>query len=79
MDNVSICVAFIAAILGIAYPILLEVVSRLDEKYSSLVVLDMFGKEKEKRFFSISLIASLGILLLYVLKLPPPELDKSLY
>lgn len=78
MDNVTICVSFIAGILGIAYPILLEVVSRLDEKYSSLVVLELFGKEKVRKFFSASLIACLGVLLIYILKLPPPPKGNSL-
>ena len=71
MDNISICVSFIAAILGIAYPILLEVISRLDEKYSSQIIVDLFSKEKENKFFTLSLRVSLASLLLWVLKLPP--------
>jgi len=71
MDNISICVSFIATILGIAYPILLEVVSRLDEKYSSQIIIDLFSKEKEKKYFSIALIISLISIILWILKLPP--------
>lgn len=71
MDNISICVSFIAAILGIAYPILLEVISRLDEKYSSQIIVDLFSKEKENKFFTLSLRVSLVSLLVWVLKLPP--------
>lgn len=71
MDNISICVSFIAAILGIAYPILFEVVSRLDEKYSSQAIIDLFRREWENRFFIITLKISLGSILLWMLKLPP--------
>jgi hypothetical protein len=71
MDNISICVSFIAAILGIAYPILLEVISRLDEKYSSQIIVDLFSKEKENKFFTLSLRISLVSLLVWVLKFPP--------
>lgn len=71
MDNISICVSFIVAILGIAYPILLEVMSRLDEKYLSQIILDLFSKEKERALFSIALILSLSSIGLWILKLPP--------
>lgn len=71
MDNISICVSFIAVILGIAYPILLEVISRLDEKYSSQIIVDLFSKEKENKFFTLSLRVSLVSLLIWVLKFPP--------
>lgn len=71
MDNISICVSFIAAILGIAYPILLEVISRLDEKYSSQIIVDLFSKEIENKFFTLSLRFSLVSLLVWVLKFPP--------
>jgi len=71
MDNISICVAFIAAILGVAYPILFEVISRLDEKYSSQAIIDLFRREREYRIFIISLKISLGSILLWILKLHP--------
>lgn len=71
MDNISICVSFIAAILGIAYPILLEVISRLDEKYTSQIIVDLFSKEKENKVFTLFLKISLVSLLVWVLKFPP--------
>ena len=71
MDNISLCVSFIATILGIAYPILLEVVSRLDEKYSSQTIVDLFSKEKENKYFTLFLKISLLSLFIWVLKLPP--------
>ena len=71
MDNISICVSFIAAILGIAYPILFEVVSRLDEKYSSQAIIELFRREWENKLFITTLKISLGSILLWMLKLPP--------
>lgn len=79
MDNISICVTFIASILGIAYPILLEVISRVDEKYSSITILELFRSERENFFFIRMLIISLVLILVWMLKLPPiiklPGLD----
>jgi len=70
MEINSICISFIVAIFGIAYPILFQVVSRLDEKYRSILILELFNKEKERLFFIIFLITSLTAILLYILKLP---------
>lgn len=74
MDNISICVTFIAAIFGIAYPILLEVVSRLDEKYRSQYIIELFNEERQRSFFSYSLVGTLVCLFLYMIKLPPDML-----
>lgn len=63
----DICITFIAGILGIAYPILLGVISRLDEKYSSILVVSLFFMEREWKFFRASLISSLIGILLYIL------------
>ncbi|HMG83365.1 MAG TPA: hypothetical protein VK559_10060 [Ferruginibacter sp.] len=71
MTSISICVAFIVAILGIAYPILFGVVSRLDEKYSSQVIMDLFNKEAEKKSFIFLLISSLVLILICVFQLAP--------
>lgn len=71
MEIVSICVSFIVAILGIAYPILFQVVSRLDEKYSSNSIIDLFNKEKPRKLFLIFLISSLVSILIWALKKAP--------
>jgi hypothetical protein len=67
MNIPEICITFIAGILGVAYPILLEVVSRLDEKYSSLRVTDLFNQEREYKLFSFFLISSLAGVFMYML------------
>jgi len=71
MNTVTICVSFIVTIFGIAYPILFQVVSRLDEKYSSILILELFNKEKERNYFIGFLISSLVLIFIYILKLPP--------
>ncbi len=71
MDNITICVTFISVILGIAYPILFEVVSRLDEKYDSVDIIELFRAERENRIFITALVISLLLILIWVFKLPP--------
>lgn len=71
MDPVSISVSFIVAILGIAYPLLFQVITGFDEKYSSLHVLDIFRKESVRRYFEWLLIISLILILIWILKLKP--------
>lgn len=78
MDAISITTSFIAGILGIAYPILLEVISRLDEKYNSLIILDLFRMEKKMKLFTRTLIACLVALLLHILNFPPPSKEYTL-
>ncbi|RWU05057.1 hypothetical protein [Pedobacter chitinilyticus] len=62
----EICITFIAALVGVAYPILLEVVSRLDEKYGSLVIVNLFKEEIEWKLFRLMLFTSLFCVLVYI-------------
>jgi hypothetical protein len=71
MEIVSICISFIVALLGIAYPILFQVVSRLDEKYSSNQIIELFNKERPRKLFLFFLISSLSSILIWALQLPP--------
>lgn len=71
MTIIIICVSFISMILGVAYPILLQVISKLDEKYSSTHIVQLFKQEKERKIFNTLLISSLGILLIYILIVLP--------
>lgn len=45
---VEICVALDIALIGIAYPILIEKISSIGSKYNSLNILELFNKEKIK-------------------------------
>ena len=71
MDVISICVLFIVAILGIAYPILFQVVAGLDEKYSSILILNLFNGEKVKKYFNIFLFTSLISIIIWIFRQPP--------
>lgn len=64
---IEICTAFIAAVLGIAYPILLQVIQYFDEKYHSNRILNLFKKEPVYHFFKISLYFTLTIILIWII------------
>jgi len=61
----------IIALLGLAYPILLQVISRLDEKYESEYIAKLFKSELEWSAFTWTLIASLLSVFFYTLNLEP--------
>ncbi|MDB5024559.1 MAG: hypothetical protein JWP78_2314 [Mucilaginibacter sp.] len=61
------CIYFIIAILGLAYPISLGVITRLDEKYKSIYITNLFRGNLASRAFQGLLIASLVAVLVQVL------------
>lgn len=71
MNPISIFILFIVSIFGIAYSILFQVASRLDEKYTSILINELFNKEREQRLFKIALFLSIIFTGFYILKLPP--------
>lgn len=71
MSLIAICISFIISIIGVAFPILLQVVSKLDEKYSSVHLVQLFKKEIEWRLFNGLVVSSLCVILLYVLCVLP--------
>ncbi|WP_209329936.1 hypothetical protein [Lunatimonas salinarum] len=71
MDEIQIYASATVAILGIAYPILLQVISRLDEKYDSDYIVELFEREWSRKLFIISLIATLISTLIWTMKWPP--------
>jgi hypothetical protein len=64
---IEISVSFTAAILTIAFPILLQVIQYFDNKYYSNRIVSLFKKELEYRFFKISLYSTLIFLLVWIL------------
>lgn len=66
MNSLEISIPFVVAIIGLAYPILLQVISRLDEKYGAEIS-SLFKEENEYKWFYRSLICVLIILLLYII------------
>jgi len=79
MDTISICVPFIIAILAVAYPILLQVISKIDEKYYSLKITNSFEKEPIRTVFNGTLFFSLIATAIYILDIPPPKNVVFLY
>lgn len=61
----------IIALLGLAYPILLQVIARLDEKYESQNIAELFKTELEWTAFRYTLVTSLISVFIWSLKLEP--------
>jgi len=71
MSEIGIYITVTITLLGVAYPILLQVIARLDEKYSSEKIVGLFDKEIEGRLFRWLLISSLILIVIWTLKLEP--------
>lgn len=71
MSSVDAYIYIIIGLLGVAYPILLQVIARLDEKYSSENIVELFDREKEGKLFRYFLISSLVFTFIWSLKLEP--------
>ena len=67
MSIVDLCIYFVIGLVSVAYPILLQVIATLDEKYASIVIVELFKKEKEYRCFRILLVACLCLIGIYAL------------
>lgn len=71
MKVIDVYITATITILGIAYPILLQVVARLDEKYASEHIIELLDKEKLNKWFGRMLVASLVFILIWTLKFKP--------
>jgi len=71
MNEVEIYATTIVAILGIAYPLVLQVISKLDDTYGSTRIIELFESEWVRRWFPYQLYASLFSVFLWSLKLEP--------
>lgn len=71
MIEIDVCVPIIAAIIGIGYPIFLQVLTNLEDKYNSHLIGELFKSEPERIFLNFSIIASLVSALLVLLNRPP--------
>ena len=69
----QLCVALIASILGVAYPILLQVISNLDEKYKSQLITDFFKRDFLFKFFKVSLYISIFAIFVWIIGFEPNE------
>lgn len=66
MSVIEFCLPFSVAILGLAYPVLLQVISRLDDKYGYDFV-SYLKKEKEFQWFTILLKTNIIFNLSYII------------
>lgn len=71
MTGIGVYITVTITLLGVAYPILLQVIARLEEKYTSENIVSLFDKEYEGKFFRRTLIVSLILTVLWTLKLEP--------
>jgi hypothetical protein len=72
MAALDACIYTLIAILGIAYPILLQVISRLDDKYSSARAVGLFEQEPERKGFVFLLKLSALVAGIWFCRFPPP-------
>ena len=70
MTATDICITTIISLLSVAFPILLQVISTLDEKYASVLLVELFDKEKAKKGFIYSLMVSIVSVVIFLLQLP---------
>ena len=67
MGITEICISFIVALIGIAYPLMTQVIARLEDKYVSIHVLNLIKRELVWKLFSRTIKSSLILVLLYVI------------
>ncbi len=63
----EICIPILASILGIAFPIIIQTIGRIDEKYNSIRLVNRFQKETEYKLFVITLGISIAFLFYHFL------------
>ena len=68
---IEICVAIDIAILGIAYPIIIDKISNIGDKYSSEYVSVVFNNEFPQKAFKLTLFATLFSFVFLIFKIPP--------
>jgi len=71
IPDVDVYVKVATGLLGVAFPILFQVISKLDDKYASVLIVELLDNEIEKKWFLRLLISSLFFIFLWSLKLPP--------
>ena len=77
MARIDPYIYLIVSLLGVAYPILLQVVARLDERYESDNITSLSKSEIEWTAFRYTLVAALMSVLIWSLKLQPVlEIDR---
>ncbi|MDD2684229.1 MAG: hypothetical protein PHY21_08930 [Candidatus Cloacimonetes bacterium] len=71
MENLGYMVSFIVSMMGVAFPLLLKMISELSDKYGTTQIIDRFKRELRYEFFVWSLISSILVCILWIMNLPP--------
>ena len=75
-NEMSVVVGIVTAILGISYPLLLQVIERIDTKYNSQAIISLLCRSWQYRFFVGLLILDVMLLFVSVIILEFEELDR---
>ncbi|NNU33413.1 hypothetical protein HK413_03230 [Mucilaginibacter sp. S1162] len=76
------CIYFIISILGLAYPVSLPAITRLDEKYKSILIVQRFRRSREFLFFQGMLIAAIvtvAVQVVWIINWKPVPPEKMLF
>lgn len=71
MSEIGHYITVTITLLGVAYPILLQVIAKLDERYSSDRIIKLFYQEIERKLFLWLLICTLIFIVLWTIELEP--------
>ena len=66
MNLVEICIAFLAVIVSVGTPLIFDVISKVDEKYHSKAISDLFENKSRKKLFQWLLIIATIWTLIYI-------------
>lgn len=71
-DIVSVgLIPMIIAIFALGFPLLIQTVTRIDDKYNSTILIEFFKKEKTTKYFIATLLIALFSCALWFTKIPP--------
>lgn len=71
MNEIASYMSIVAAILGVGYPIILQNIARLDDKYSSDYIIKIFNQEWEKIWFQRILVLNFIFFVIWSFKFKP--------
>jgi len=74
----TLCINVLAALIGLSYPIFLQIITTLDTKYDSVRIMQRFKQEAAFRCFSIAVVVLFAIMI-YVPFAPPAPCGFSSY
>ena len=66
----SFAIPMVIGIFAFAFPLLLQTASRIDDKYNSTLLINVFRKDKLTKFFLLSLISALTSCVIWVFNFP---------